>query len=65
MVTKRQLGFLLLALSVISVIGIVMVDSLGAGQWSGFGPLQRLALGLSFLSAAVAAILIALGDRPA
>ncbi len=65
MVTKRQLGIFLLAGSLLLIGGTVAVDLVGAGQWSGFGPLQRLAIGLGLLVAVVAGILIRLGDRPA
>ncbi len=65
MVTKRQLGFIVVALSAIGVIGVLTLDALGAGQWGGFGPLQRLALGLGIGAALVGVILISLGGRPA
>jgi hypothetical protein len=65
MVTKRQLGILVIALSVVGVLGIVAVDALGAGQWSGLGPLQRLGLGLGLAAIVVGLILVRLGDRPA
>lgn len=65
MVTKRQLGFLILALSVVGIVGIVGVDILGAGQWGGFGPLQRIGIVLGLVGTAVGLILMRLGDRPA
>jgi len=65
MVTKRQLGLFIVALSVISIVGIIAVDILGAGRWSGFGPLQRLGIGLGLGAAIVGFVLIRLGDRPA
>lgn len=65
MVTKRQLGISIIALSVVGVLGIVAVDALGAGQWSGLGPLQRLGIGLGLGAVAVGLILVRLGDRPA
>lgn len=65
MVTKRQLGIFVVALGVLAVIGIVAVDFTGAGQWSGFGPLQRMAIGLSIVAIVVGCILVRLGDRPA
>jgi hypothetical protein len=64
-VTKRQLGIFVIVLSVVGALGIVAVDALGAGQWSGLGPLQRLGLGLSFVAIIVGLILVQLGDRPA
>jgi hypothetical protein len=65
MVTKRQLGILIIALGLLAILGIVAVDFIGAGRWSGFGPLQRVGIGLSLAAIAVGSILVRLGDRPA
>jgi hypothetical protein len=65
MVTKRQLGIFVAALGVLAGIGVVAVDFAGAGRWSGFGPLQRIAIGLSIGAIIVGFILVRLGDRPA
>lgn len=65
MVTKRQLGIVVIALGLFFVLGIVTVDLIGAGRWSGFGPLQRVGVGLSLAAIAVGGILVRLGDRPA
>ena len=65
MVTKRQLGIIVIALAVLAVAGIVGVDFFGAGKWSGFGPLQQAGLGLGALAVVVGLILIRLGNRPA
>jgi len=65
MVTKRQLGFFLTAVGVAVVGGTVVVDLMGAGEWGGFGPLQRIGLGAGLAVVAVGLVLIRLGDRPA
>ena len=65
MVTKRQLGILVLAVSVVGILGIVAVDALGAGQWGGLGPLQRLGIAAGLVAMVAGLILIRLGDRPA
>jgi hypothetical protein len=65
MVTKRQLGFFVVAVSVIGIVGIIAVDVLGAGRWGGFGPLQRVGIGLGLVAVAAGLVLIRLGDRPA
>lgn len=65
MVTKRQLGIFLVVLSVVGMVGIVAVDILGADQWGGFGPLQRLGILLGLTGAVVGLLLTRLGDRPA
>ena len=65
MVTKRQLGIALITFSALVIAGIVAVDLVGAGQWSGFGPLQWIGLGLGIAAIVVGTILVRLGDRPA
>jgi len=65
MVTKRQLGYFVVAVSVIGIVGIIAVDVLGAGRWGGFGPLQRMGIGLGLVAVAAGLVLIRLGDRPA
>jgi len=65
MISKRQLGIFVIALGVLALMGILAVDLLGAGQWGGFGPLQRLGLLLSGLTVVVGLLLYRLGDRPA
>ena len=65
MVTKRQLGIAIVALSLLALLGIVAVDLLGAGKWGGFGPLQRMGIGFGLVSLVVGCILIRLGNRPA
>ena len=65
MVTKRQLGIGLSLLGALVFIGTLAIDWLGAGNFSGIGPYQRLSLigaGLTFL---VGLTLIPLGDKPA
>jgi hypothetical protein len=65
MVTKRQLGIMVIACGLLVVLGVAAVDVLGAGQWGGFGPLQLLGTGLAVVAIAVGGILVCLGDRPA
>ena len=65
MVTKRQLGIVVIALGMLFIFGVVGVDFIGAGKWSGFGPLQQVGSGLSLAAIAVGYILVRLGDRPA
>jgi hypothetical protein len=65
MVTKRQLGIGLSAIGALIFMGTILVDLVGAGNFSGIGPYQRLALigsGLTFL---VGLTLLPLGDKPA
>ncbi len=65
MVTKRQLGIGVIALGALAIVGVIAVDVFGAGQWGGFGPLQRIGIGLGVSTVAVGVILVCLGDRPA
>jgi hypothetical protein len=65
MVTKRQLGIFVITFSVLGILGLVAVDVFGAGQWSGFGPLQQVGIGLGLGGILVGLILVRLGDRPA
>ena len=65
MVTKRQLGIGLMTIGALAFIGTFAVDLLGAGNFSGVGPYQRLALigaGLTFI---LGMTLLPLGDRSA
>ena len=65
MITKRQLGIIILVLSLLTIAGVVGVDVLGAGRWGGLGPLQQIGIGLGATAAVVGLILIRLGNRPA
>lgn len=65
MVTKRQLGIFVISMSVLGILGVLSADILGLSQWSGFGPLQRIGVGLGLVAFLVGLILLRLGDRPA
>jgi hypothetical protein len=65
MITKRQLGYSLMIIGVLIFIGSFLIDWLGAGNFSGIGPYQRMALLGSILTFFVGLTLLPLGDRPA
>jgi hypothetical protein len=65
MITKRHLGIVALAAGLVAVAGVLAVDLVGAGQFSGIGPAQRWALAAGGLVVLLGASLIPLGDRPA
>ncbi len=65
MITKRQLGIAIITLGMFAVFGTIAVDFIGAGEWGGFGPLQRIGIGLGIITIAVGFILVRLGNRPA
>jgi len=64
-VTKRQLGIFLLLVGLAATCGIVAVDLVGAGEWGGFGPLQRIGLGAGTTLLVIGVALIRIGNRPA
>jgi hypothetical protein len=65
MITKRQLGVIVIVLTLIGVAGIIGVDVAGAGEWSGFGPLQQMGVGIGVVGIIAGVILILRGNRPA
>lgn len=65
MVSKRQLGIVLLLIGVVGFIGILAIDILDVGREGGIGPAQQAALGILAMVAVVGALLIPLGDKPA
>jgi hypothetical protein len=65
MVTKRQLGIVVILIALLGGAGVIGVDIVGAGEWGGFGPLQQIGVGLGGVGVIVGVILILLGNRPA
>lgn len=63
--TKRQLGLTFMALGVLGVVGLFGVDLLGAGQFNGIGPAQRLGLLVAGAVILLGLTLLPLGDKPA
>jgi len=64
-ITKRQLGGLFILLGVGVAVGLFAIDWLGAGQFQGIGPAQRLALLLAGGVVLLGLSLLPLGNRPA
>jgi hypothetical protein len=64
-VTKRQLGIILLVAGLFGAAAVLGIDLISAGRFEGIGPIQGLALVLAGLSALVGLTLLPLGDRPA
>ncbi len=65
MITKRQLGYIFIIISLTAIVGSFIFDLLGGGQFQGIGPSQRLGLGAAILLFLIGLSLIPLGDRPA
>lgn len=63
--TKRELGLLFIALGGLAIVGLFGIDLIGAGQFSGIGPAQRLALLAAGAVVLVGLTLLPLGDKPA
>ncbi len=64
-VTKRQLGWLLIAAGVAGIALTFLADLLGRAQYSGIGPAQRLILLTAAATVLIGLSLLPLGDRPA
>ena len=65
MVTKRQLGVGIALLGLVLGIAILATDWIGAGNETGIGPLQRLALLGAGTLFVLGTTLIPFGNRPA
>lgn len=65
MVTKRQLGLFIIAISLIAMVGTFAIEWFGAGNFEGIGPVQRVILGFSAISGLAGISLLPLGNRPA
>ena len=63
--TKRQLGIVFITLGVLAAAGMFLMDLIGAGQFQGIGPAQRLALIGAGVVIFVGVTLLPLGDNPA
>jgi hypothetical protein len=63
--TKRQLGIVFIALGVLAAAGMFLMDLVGAGQFQGIGPAQRLALMGAGVVIFVGITLLPFGDNPA
>jgi hypothetical protein len=65
MITKRQLGMGFILLGVLAIVGSFAMDLVGAGNFQGVGPAQRMALlGAGFVIL-VGLTLLPLGEKPA
>ncbi len=64
MITKRQLGYLFIAIGVLVIAGAVGANFIGARD-AGFGPFQAMGIGGGVVIIAMAIPLIKMGNRPA
>lgn len=63
--TKRQLGYLFIAVGGAGIVGLFAIDLVGAGQFNGIGPAQRLGLLAAGAVILLGLTLLPLGDKPA
>lgn len=63
--TKRQLGLLFIFSGLAAVIVLFAADLVGASQFDGIGPLQRLGLAGAAIAIILGVSLLPLGNRPA
>jgi len=63
--TKKQLGFVFIALGTLAIAGMFLMDLVGAGQFQGIGPAQRLALTGAGVVIFIGITLLPFGDNPA
>ncbi|HIP87350.1 MAG TPA: hypothetical protein EYH27_02810 [Anaerolineales bacterium] len=59
------MGFFLITVGAVVAVSTVGVDWVGAGEWSGFGPLQRIGVGSGLALLLAGLPLLRVGDRPA
>ena len=64
MITKRQLGYLFVAIGLLVVVGSIGANFIGARD-AGFGPFQAIGLAGGVVIILMAIPLIKLGNRPA
>ncbi len=65
LMTKKQLGLIFIFLGVTAILGLFGIDLIGAGQFQGIGPMQRLGLWGAGIIIFVGLTLLPFGDNPA
>ena len=65
MVTKRQLGLLLMAGGLGLLALVFGIDLVRSGEWQGMGPYQQIGTAAGVIMVLVGLSLLPLGERPA
>jgi len=63
--TKRQLGWLMIASGVLGALIVFVLGRMGAGAWQGIGPVERVFLASGLMLALSGTPLLKMGQRPA
>ena len=63
--TKRQLGYIIIALGLLAIVGSFVNDLFGGGDFQGIGPTQKLALMGAGVVILIGISLLPFGDKPA
>jgi hypothetical protein len=63
--TKRQLGYVFITLGFGAIVGLFLLDFIGAGQFQGIGPAQKQAMVAAAVGILLGISLIPFGDKPA
>ncbi len=64
-ITKRLLGIIFILVGGGAIVGSLLMDLLGGGQFSGIGPAQQKAMLAAGVVIVVGITLLPLGDKPA
>ena len=64
-ITKRLLGIIFILAGAGAILGSLLMDLLGGGQFSGVGPAQQKAMLAAGVVIIVGITLLPLGDKPA
>ncbi len=64
MITKRQLGYLFIAMGILVIAASIAANVIG-GRDAGFGPFQKIGLASGAVIIGMGVPLIRLGNRPA
>ena len=64
MITKRQLGFIFIAVGLLVIVSVLAANLIGARD-ADFGPLQKIGVAIGIVIMLMAIPLIKLGNRPA
>jgi hypothetical protein len=65
MITKQQLGIAFILIGLLIVLGTLTIDLIGAGDFQGIGPFQKVIIAGGSITSLVGLTLLPFGNRPA